>query len=638
MDHVDPLRFAPLLIVFALAFIVPLVLSRPSFRWLPIVVGEILAGIIIGQSGFEWVPNDNFTLQLLSDIGLAFLMFLAGMEIDFKLLLPLDKDDCNLLCGMKQVALALGIYGLTLVLAITGSFSLNSIGMDSNPWLLAFVLSATSLGVLLPLLKSGGLMQTKYGQMIFIIASLADFVTVILLTIFLITNESGLSPDILTLALLGIAFLLFYRFAVNVTRLTKVRQVIEELSHATVQIKIRGAVTILLSFVVLAEFVQAELILGAFLAGLIISLIKTNQDNEMVHKLEAFGFGFFVPIFFIMVGVNLNLRALFSSPKELIFIPIMLVIAVLVKMLPALLLKREFTWRQVFAAGIILNTHLSIEVAVAVIGERSGLLSPQASTSLIVFAVLTVIAMPVIFNYMLPKTTDEKRDIIIIYAINNLSTQVANQLIAESEQVHFVTTQPELHQKAKQDGFASHLVNDLSDQDALKKVPFHRAKSVISLRTQDDSNLAWCRIARENGAEQVIAFVTDPSYLHQFQVAGINAFTLTMAQVTLIALMARSPGSLTLLTDTSDNFRVNEFIVQNTRALHTPLRRLRLPGDVLVLAIRREGKMLVPHGTTELEFGDLISIVGSPDSLTETESLLRMTPKLNIGAGAQAPH
>lgn len=163
----ESFNFVPLLIVLALAFGVPLILGR--FRWLPVVLGEIVAGIVIGHSGFNLI-GENETLEIFSTIGLAFLMFLAGLEIDFSRLIPVrSKNSNNSVNSQAQantpnlLGYASIVYLLTLALAIPGGFLLNSLGMQGNAWMLAFVLSATSLGVLLPVLKGRGLTHTTIG-------------------------------------------------------------------------------------------------------------------------------------------------------------------------------------------------------------------------------------------------------------------------------------------------------------------------------------------------------------------------------------------------------------------------------------------------------------------------------------------
>ena len=438
-EHLD---FAPLLIVLVLAFAVPLLLAR--VRWLPVVVGEIFAGAVIGTSGFGLVHQEPM-LEIFSNIGLAFLMFLAGLEIDFDRLFPASKPgQQHKPKGNKILPLSAGVYMLTLALAIPAGFGLNALGLEGNPWLLAFIFSATSLGVLLPILKQREMSGTRAGQAIFYTAMLADFITVVLLTVFIIFLNEGLDLEIFSVGLLFLAFFIFYRLAGGFFQIRQIRNIIEELSHVTVQIKVRGAIAILMAFVVLAGVLGLEIILGAFLAGMIISLLKRPEDSDLIHKLEAFGFGFFIPVFFIAVGAELDLRALIESPQSLLLLPVIFVVAMVVKTVPSLLFVKELGWRKTLASAMLLNTHLSLEIAVAVIGVRLGLLTQSANVAVIVFAILTVLVMPILFNSILPHEPGKEKKHMVIYGANDLGVQVARTLSEHGDRVNFI--EPDLAQ------------------------------------------------------------------------------------------------------------------------------------------------------------------------------------------------
>ena len=146
----------------------------------------------------------------------------------------------------------------------------------------------------------------------------------LLITVVVAALSHGLALDILLIGVLFVAFFLMYQFgAMFFNQIPAVRRMIDELSTATAQIKIRIAFTIMLVFVALAEMLGTEIILGAFLAGAVISLLSTPEDDETMHQLESFGFGFFIPIFFIMVGVDFNFDALLASSQALLLLPIL---------------------------------------------------------------------------------------------------------------------------------------------------------------------------------------------------------------------------------------------------------------------------------------------------------------------------
>lgn len=611
----DPQRFLPLVIVLLLAFIVPILLAR--FRRVPVVVGEIVAGILVGPAVLGLVTETPI-LVFMSDIGLAFLMFLAGMEINLDQLLP-ARNGKSTSQEPRVASVALLVYVLTLGLALIAGYLVVREGAGGDPLLLAFVFSATSLGVVLPTLKDRGMLSTRFGQFVLVSATLADFVTIILLTVYIITFDRGLNLEVLSLGLLFVAFLIFYRVGPAFVRRPQVRKFFDDLSHATVQIKVRGAILVLMLFVVLAEFVNAELILGAFLAGVIISLLKGPEDEALVEKLEAFGFGFFIPVFFIMVGVDMDLAAAFDVPARLVIVVVLFVVAVLVKVIPVLIAARSFSWRERLAGGALLNTHLSLEVAIAVIGVRTGLLDAATATFIVLFSLLTVLVMPFVFNLLAPLVERSSRFTLAV-GVSDLSLAVAKEMRAHGDIVRFVEPQRSLADRAIGSGFE--VLEAALTADGLRDLGIADTDSVLLLDEQDDVNLALARAVRQCCDTNVVAYVNDPQLLADYEQLGVQPFIGAMFRPTIIAMLARNPDAFRLLTSTDDERTVIEVTLENRTLVGVLVRNLRLPGDYLVLSIRRRGELIVPHGGTMLQLGDRLTILGDNDRLRETKEWL----------------
>jgi Kef-type K+ transport system membrane component KefB/Trk K+ transport system NAD-binding subunit len=598
MSHSN--EFSSLLVVLALAFFVPLLINR--FKALPVVVGEIIAGLIFAQLGLL-DPAESNTLTLFSNIGLAFLMFLAGLEIDIPAFFKNGKDK-NQKQKLSLPALILIIYAVTLLLGTGGSYLLTQWGMPANIILLTLIFGATSLGVVLPVLKNRGILHTNSGQAIFLGSTVDDLFTVILLTVYILFTQHGLNIQILSFLLILILFIVIARIGLQFFRLPRVVKLFDELSQATVQIKVRGAIVILLIFVVLAESLGVELILGAFLAGMLVSLFKSPQDDSLVHKLEAFGFGLFVPIFFIVTGANLNIDALIANPQNLIFLPAILVISILVKLLPALLLKSRIGWRSSIAAGFLLNTHLSIEVAIAVVGEQLGLLSPATSAAIIVFAIITVILMPLIFNLIQPKTAKESGHLLrLIYGWdNNLTRNVAQQLKAHGDVVKIIPTNIEEEKSITDEGFEVFPIENLRSSG-------DDVDTLLILSGDDADNLNIGEKAQNAEIQHIIALVNEPRKLEEFKRLGVQVFSPALYRSTLITLMARNPSMFSLLSSTSDQRDLLELTVRNSALAGQKIRDVILPGDSLILSIKRDNEILIPHGSTRLELDDQVSIL-----------------------------
>jgi CPA2 family monovalent cation:H+ antiporter-2 len=622
--------FGPLLLVILLAFIVPFLVSRVKSLRIPIVVGEILAGIFIGRSGLGWVAGHDPVLDLLAEFGFVFLMFLSGMEIDFSNLglvsIGSGEDRTGNPSGTKSnfwekfwspVPMGLITFFITLIVSVGFGFVVVNQGLARNPWMLALILSTTSLGVVLPVLKERGLSAGRYGQTLLIASLIADFATMLLITVLVAQISHGLTLDILLIAILFVAFFLIYRLGMFFfNRLSVVRRAMDEITHATGQIKIRAAFTMMLTFVVLSEVLGAEIILGAFLAGAIVSLLRTPEDDELPPQLEAIGFGFFIPIFFIMVGVEFNLTALLNSPESLLLVPLLLVAALVVKLLPALLFKKQYTWRETVAAGFLLSARLSLIIAASAIGLRLGIISEPMNAAIILVAILTVTSAPLLFTRILPEQDERPRPIIIAGAAE-LGMDVAESLLSHHEEVILVDPDPERIARAQRRGLRALQANLVNPDKSLCEV-LDRAQSLVCTHTDTDFNFTICEKARSVfGIDHIVAQVTSPRDLPRFESLGVATINAALDRSALMVMLTRNPAMYQLLTRTSDDREVTEVVVQNPDCAGRYLRDLRLPGDILVMALRRNGELLVPHGYTQIESGDHLTLVGSFNSMEE---------------------
>jgi len=614
----EHINYLPLLLVIFLAFAVPLILGR--MRWLPTIVGEIIAGVIIGVSGFN-IVGESPILDIFSNMGLAFLMFLAGMEINLNQIFPV-KGESQSETDRRLLLITLVVYALTLGQAFPGGLLANRLGLNADPLLMAFIFSATSLGIVLPVLKRHDLLQTLFGRAIFYSSLLADFLTVLLLTFYLITLQNGLNIEILSVSVLFLAFIVVYQLSTRLLSLAFVRTLIEELSHVTVQIKVRGAITILMIFVVLSSLLGVEIILGAFLAGMMISLLKQPEDSALVEKLEAFGFGFFIPVFFILVGATLNLRALVSSPASLLLLPALVVIALLVKSLPMLLYRSLLSWREVFSASALVNTHLSIEIAVAVIGLRLGLLDEAANVTVILFAALTVLIMPVIFNLLAPVRADEEEErYIIIFGAEDLGVQVARMLRNHGEIVRFLEPEAASASRAEHQGFE--IICGKTIPGCLEEaVAIGQVQSLLVLSSNDTRNLLVCYAAKRLGIDHIVALLNDPGKLSEYRSLGVRTYNSAMYQATTIAMLARNQDLMDLLMTVTDEQDVREVYVRNPLYTGTALKNLGLPNGMTIVAIARDGEMIVPHGQTRLEMSDRLTLFGNVHDIQQAAERL----------------
>ena len=621
----ESLSFIPLLIVVFLAFLVPITLSRFKKLSIPIVVGEIIAGIIIGRSGLGWVQDHDLVLDLLAELGFVFLMFLSGMEIDFSSIGSISLSQSRekkALWGPLQLG---GLsFALTLGLSILVGFGLVRLALVESPWMIALILSTTSLGVVVPVLKELGLSSGRYGQAIIIAALLADFATMLLITIVVAALSHGLTFDILLIVVLFVVFFLMYHFGMLFfNRIPGVRRMMDELSHATAQIKIRAAFTMMLIFVALAEFLGTEIILGAFLAGAIVSLLSTPDDAETKHQLESFGYGFFIPIFFIMVGVDFNLAALWGSSQALLLFPFLLIAAIAVKLLPSLIFKLNFSWRETLSAGSLLSARLSLIIAASAIGLRLGVISEPVNAAIILVAIITVVLAPLIFVRTAPEGEGHKIQPIIIVGAGGLGIQVARQLKGHRDQVVIIDTRKDRIERAKQRGFEA-LQGQTDRFDPSVEPYLNNAHRLVCLVSNVEENYKICEYVRSNyGVEHVVSRVTVPGEIPRFEKLGVTPMNAATDQAMHLALLTRNPAVYELLTNIEDDKDVCEVTVHNDKFLDRPLRDLELPEDLMVLAVRKDGQLIVPNGDTRLALGDQLTLLGPYTCVENSRLMLR---------------
>lgn len=380
------ISFDSVALVAAVAVVAPLALTLTGVR-LPAIVLEIALGIAIGPHVLGWATADE-PVTVLSRLGLAFLLLLAGLEIDFARLRG------------RLLRLTSSGFAVSFALALAVGYGLRLGDLVKSPLLIAIILSATGLGVILPILKDAGETDTAFGQVIVAAASIAEVTPILMLSLFFSGESGGLGAK---LALL-VAFLVFVA-AVGVTilglqRSMRISEALVRLQDTTAEIRVRGAFLLLALFVVLASRFGLEAILGAFLAGATLKLV--DRDEGMTHaffhrKLEAVGFGVFVPFFFVSTGLGLDVGALFKSPSALARVPIFLGSLLVVRALPALLYRPLAERRsQLVAGGLLQATSLSIPIVAGQIGVSLGLIRPTNYVALVAAGLISVVVFPVI--------------------------------------------------------------------------------------------------------------------------------------------------------------------------------------------------------------------------------------------------
>ncbi|MCB7070636.1 monovalent cation:proton antiporter family protein [Caldibacillus sp. 210928-DFI.2.22] len=597
-----------LVIVLVVAFLTPLLLHRIRLHMIPVVVAEIVIGIIIGKTGFNIVEQDMW-LETLSTLGFLFLMFLSGLEIDFSAFANKKKGKEEKEPNAFFVAsiVFVGIFLVSLGL----SYIFVWLGYIDNAFLMTLIISTISLGVVVPTLKDAKLMKTTSGQTILLIAVIADLVTMVLLAVFVSMHDPSHGNVWLLLGLFLVGVIFYFA-----GKYFKKRSFIETMAKGTIQIGTRAVFALIIVLVALSEALGAENILGAFLAGVLVSLLAPNQD--FVHKLDSFGYGFFIPIFFVMVGVNLDLRPLFTQFDILLLIPLLFVALVISKVVPVYILRIWYDRNTTLAAGFLLVSTLSLVIAAATIAERMGMIDENMKGALILVAVLTSVVSPIMFKKLYRVEKEERKKMVKLIGTNQFTLAAVRDLSPDE----YETTLYHIRQDKIEQTEHIFPIVDIDDY-SFETLQAHEALTadvVVVLTGNEQTNAQIATWAKEQGTPRVIAFAESPSVVQQLKSIDVETISLALSAGAILKVFIESPNVVHMLTQR--DIALHEIEMNNLAYHGVLLRQFPFLGDCIIVRIFRGHESIVPHGDTEMRMGDRMIVTGSEEYVKELRELL----------------
>ncbi len=372
-----------LLIISFGAFIVPI--FAPFFK-LPGAVAEMLYGMIIGKSLLNIIDlslNAKW-LSFMADLGFIILMFLAGLEINFG---DLKKK------GIKNLRLPVFSFLISVTLSI---IIIDSLNMEIG---LIFIVMATGIGLLIPVLKDLNLEKKEFGSMLFILGLVAELLTLLLFTFFEVYKLHGFSIRILQMPIMILISIVFLKllYLISWWFPDKVINLIHPKDSK--EIGIRMSFILMFSLITIALIFHIEFIIGALIAGIVIS--ATFKDKgALEEKMNGIGYGFFIPIFFINIGINFDLSSILEKETFFIFLKLMF-IAFIIKLISSLpLLFKGIKFRNIVATAFMLAAPLTLLVAIAMIELKLGLISSKTNNAIIFLAIVTGVVYPIFFKIL----------------------------------------------------------------------------------------------------------------------------------------------------------------------------------------------------------------------------------------------
>ncbi|MCT3403199.1 monovalent cation:proton antiporter family protein [Lactobacillus helveticus] len=591
-----------LFLVILLALVIPIFMARFQISNVPTAVAEIIVGIVMGSSGFNLITSTH-DLTFLSNLGVILLMFLSGMEIDFDLLQrknnPKGKSQAGKTVDPLKTAITafIGIVVMAFVLA----YILRLTGLFSEVMLAAIILMTVALGVVIATLKEKNILGRPIGQTILLTAVLGEVIPLLLLMIYASVNGGNAEQLWLIILLFAAAIFLLRRFKQPYLWFAKI-------TKATTQLDIRLAFFLIFALVTVAERVGAENILGAFLAGMVMKLLEPSEATK--DKLTSIGYGFFIPIFFIMTGVRLNLRSLFAHPSSLMLLPVLVIFLFIAKAPVVLTYMRYFQKKNAFAGGFLTATTITIVLPTLQVARKLHAITSTQSDAFILAAVIVCILSPIVFNsnfVLLPE--DKIKEKVAIVGANAVTVPVAHDLHANWYSVKMFTD------KKNQYKTYDSRVENLTflpnlDEETLEKDGVFDGDIVVAANRVDEDNIKIARMAKEKGVNRVIARLSevDSKTLTEFNEKGIEVFNSTNVHAALMRAMIESPTVYRIMTDTKNI--LYSVKVKNTHYTGRQLMDLEFIDQITVSRIKRGDEWLIPRGATEIEPGDILVFSG----------------------------
>ncbi|MBH9989408.1 MULTISPECIES: cation:proton antiporter domain-containing protein [unclassified Lactobacillus] len=583
-----------LFLVVLFALVVPILMARLRVNAVPTAVAEIIIGIVLGASGFNLV-RPTHDLSFLSNLGVILLLFLSGMEINFDLLKPGQKSKRK----KGQIAplkVALNAFLGVTILSICLALLLKMLGLFGDVMLATIIFMTVALGVVIATLKEKDILNRPIGQTILLTAVLGEVIPLMLLTVYAAINGGNTKQLWLIILLFGVAILLLWRFKQPYLWFVKV-------TKSTTQLDVRLAFFLIFALVTVAERVGVENILGAFLAGIVMKLLEPSQ--ETADKLTSIGYGFFIPIFFIMTGAKLNLRSLLAHPKSLILLPILVLFLFLAKVPVALVYAQKFGSRNGIAGGFLTATTITIVLPTLAVARKLNVITRLQSDVFILAAVIVCILCPILFNAIFKlKAEDRIKEKVVILGTNALTVPVMLDLHDNWYSVKMFTTSNEHYHIYQSRVPQLKLLFPLDSESLAQSGAFTGDIFVAAMRS-DDTNLRLGQLAQEQGDFKRIIICqkrADIARVKELRKSGMEVFDLSNITSALLRALIESPALYSVLSDTKN--AVYSVVVRNTQYSGRQLMDWDVAHDITVSRIRRGQEWLVPHGHTVIELGD----------------------------------
>lgn len=601
----------PLFIIFVIAWGVPILLTWLKVSRVPAVIVEITMGVIIGPHALNLLGNEPY-LDFLAYTGFLFLIFLSGLETDIqKIINSFPRGKLKVLDFFSNsFVVALFIYICSLILSYPVALVINSF-YPVDTMFLMLMLSTVALSFIVPILKSDGELNRKFGQILLLNGAIVYIMTIILISIYAGVKESGFKAELMLFIVIFVAFFAAYKIGGWLTRFKTFRKLSFTLEHAASQIRVRGSIAVMLAFVVIAGLINTELIMGAFFAGSLLSLFLSKERSALLFKLDGMSYGFFIPIFFIMVGVDLDLTALKNIETSLPFVALLLVSFYFIQLVPSFIMARLFGSKRALSAGMLLSTRLGMTIAVGQIGMGLEIISPAINAGIVVAAIITCIISP-LFYKMLNEVKKKSYKIYIVGG-SEVAVHVAERVKLHGMDCLVIESRGDAWYNLQEKGIEV-MHADVTSQAVYEALNIRATESVIVLTESVKKNQKITALLKEKlGHNKIITLgAADGDDFSETQYIQIDKVLASHVENLIVR-----PSAIQTLSESFGQYSVEEIPMTNKQLDGKMVKKVAFPASGSLVMIRRSKEILIPHGDTHLLLGDTITVIGDANALIE---------------------
>ena len=475
------------------------------------------------------------------------------------------------------------------------------------------------MGIVVPVLKERGEIKEHFGQHLIIAAAIADILSIVLFTITAIVFKHGFEIEILYLFGLFFFFIIFYSIGKKLKNIPLLKNIGYQLSHAASQIRIRSSILMIMLFVVAAQFIGDEaVLLGAFLIGLALSSMLHRERSVMLLKLDGMGYGFFIPFFFIMVGVEFDPSALKEFDQSLIWFLVLLLITLFaVKIIPALLWKPLFGTKRAIAGGFLMSSRLSLIIAASAVGLELGVITPGINASFIIMAIITCFVSPVVYNLLSPESQSSAGKIFIIGG-SHIAVLLARRLNMHGKKSVIIEKNPARAGDISAKGLQC--IEGDGREAALYKNLKLKPSDYIVVNTDDpEENYLICEFLRkELMHNNIISLVNTSNIEVKLKQLGVHTIDVVGVMATTIENLLLRPATYRALIESFEHFSVEEITITKKEIDGLQFKEIPFHKDAIIIMVKRGNSFFIPQAETFFRVGDILHVFGTATAIQST--------------------